>query len=87
MTDADLIAHGADPAHLVFFSCLRAWPMGFSWSSCVAQETLLGWCNSSGLTSDLALAPDTPIPDSLDICFAVATDELMVFSDMGSQFS
>ena len=57
--------------------------MGFSWSSCVAQETLLSLCRIAGLDSCQALAADAEIPAKLDTCFAVATDDLMVFSDSG----
>ena len=57
--------------------------MGFSWSSCIAQETLLSLCQKSGLDSSVVLASDTPLPEDLSIAFAVVTDDLMVFSDAG----
>ena len=78
MTNDDLAACGAVAGCEHFFPCSRVWPMGFSWSSCVAQETLLSLCRDRGLTSDFVLAPDAPIPDSLALAFAVATDDLMV---------
>ena len=59
------------------------WPMGFSWSSAVAQETLLGIANDSGLTSEYVWATDKPLPSDWSLGFAVATDDMMIFSDSG----
>ena len=58
--------------------------MGFSWSSCVAQSTLLSICEEAGLRDRQVLACDSPLPGSLDLAFAVATDDLMIFSDAGA---
>ena len=58
--------------------------MGFSWSSCVSQPTLLSICGESGLRDRHVLACDLPLPCSLFIAFAVATDDLMIFSDAGA---
>ena len=57
--------------------------MGFSWSSCVAQSTLLSICGKAGLFDRHVLACDSPLPRSLSLAFAVATDDLMIFSDAG----
>jgi hypothetical protein len=57
--------------------------MGFAWSSCIAQDTLLGICSRSGLDESMILACDTPLPKSLSVAFAVATDDLMFFSESG----
>ena len=57
--------------------------MGFSWSSCVAQSTLLSICTLAGLDDCKVLASDAVLPESLDLCLAVATDDLMIFSDAG----
>ena len=72
----------AGPGEWVF-PVARTWPMGFSWSSYVAQETLLGILHRAGLDSAHALAEDTPLPASLDIAFALATDDAMFFSTAG----
>ena len=61
----------------------RSWPMGFSWSSFVAQETLLCIAECAGLTSAHILAEDVPLPKDLKVAFAVATDDAMLFSDAG----
>ena len=57
--------------------------MGFSWSSAVAQETLLGIAADGGLTESCIWSPDRPLPESWNLGFAVATDDLMIFSDDG----
>ncbi len=61
----------------------RNWPMGFSWSSFVAQETLLCDAAAAGLTSAHVLAEDVALPAGLGLAFAVATGDAMVFSDAG----
>ena len=58
--------------------------MGFSWSSCVAQSTLLSICEEAGLRDRRVLACDSRLPSSLDLAFAVATDDFMIFSDAGA---
>ena len=93
VTHAELSAAGLSRDEIVrsggldnadsFVPCSRVWPMGFPWSSCVAQATLLSLCARSSLTSDRVLAVDTPLPDSLGIAFAVAKDDLMILSDSG----
>ena len=49
--------------------------------SMLDQETLLGICSNCGLDSSKVLASDAPLPEDLSLAFAVATDDLMVFSD------
>ncbi|CAE7682373.1 UVR8 [Symbiodinium sp. CCMP2592] len=65
------------------FPVSLTWPMGFSWSSYVAQEVLLDICKSSGLDESQVLSCDTATPLSFEQVFAAATDDLMVFSDAG----
>ena len=74
---------GGEPGQPSFVPCSNVWPMGFSWSSCVAQATLLSICAEADLADEQVLACDCPLPDSLDMAFAVATDDLMIFSDRG----
>lgn len=57
------------------------WPMGFAWSSYVAQEFLLDLCNSAGLSEHKVLSCETTTPMSFELVFAAATDDLMIFSD------
>ena len=56
------------------------WPMGYSWSSFVAQEALLSVASSSGLDTKNILSADTPVPASLENTFALATDDALFFS-------
>ena len=60
-----------------FVPCSRVRPMGFSWSSCVAQSTLLSICEEAGLRDRHVLAGDSPLPSSLGLAFAVATEAFM----------
>lgn len=55
-------------------------PMGFSWSSFICQSTMLGICEHAGLRSFAVLADDTPAPARMDRTFALATDDVMVFT-------
>ena len=55
------------------------WPMGFSWSSFIAQSAMLDVCRCAGLTEDLVLCDTLPAPRSLRQAFALATDDIMVF--------
>ena len=90
---AELIEGGLTPDEILdsggldendsFIPCSRVWPMGFSWSYCVAQSTLLAICEEAGLRDRHVLACDSPLPTSLSLAFAVATDDLMIFSDAG----
>ena len=81
LSDSDLRHAGACDGIDSFYPCSTVWPMGFSWSSCVAQSTLMGICSLAGLSTDHVLAPDLPLPKYLSLTFAVATDGLMIFSD------
>ena len=56
------------------------WPMGFSWSSCVAQDLMVELCQRSGLHVDCILACDRRSPRDLSLTHAVATDDVMIFS-------
>ena len=51
--------------------------------SAVAQEILLGIAATAGLDTQLCWAPDAPLPFSWELGFALATDDLLLFSDRG----
>ena len=72
-------AHGID-AHPV----CKCWPMGFAWSSFLAQSTLLHRCFAGGLKVSQVLSDDRLVPASSRLMFALATDDLMLFA-RGSQ--
>lgn len=61
----------------------KVWPMGFSWSSFVAQEKLLDFFAKIGLDSRQVLACDARTPDDLSLVFAAATNDAMFFSNQG----
>ena len=65
--------------------CL-SWPMGFAWSSFLAQSTLLALCLRGGLKLSQILSSDRVTPNSTRCNFALATDDLMVFG-RGNQSS
>jgi len=60
--------------------CCSTWPMGFSWSSFLAQSYLLSRCVAGGLNTDMILCDDLPPPSDLDLTFALATDDVGVFA-------
>ncbi|CAK9033355.1 unnamed protein product [Durusdinium trenchii] len=59
------------------------WPMGFSWSSYIAQEEMLSVCQDAGIPTSSLLACDCVTPTSFELVAAVATDHVMIFSDAG----
>ena len=54
--------------------------MGFSWSSFLAQSTLLAALGNAGFGAHRMLADYLPPPQSLDLCVSLATDDIMLFS-------
>ena len=72
-----------DRATDMVFPVSKVWPMGFSWSSFVAQEALLACCTDAGLGPDKVLACDIRTPSSFSEVFAAATDDAMFFSTSG----
>lgn len=84
MTWEELRRHygGAAELHhgLALHPLCAVWPMGFAWSSFLAQSTLLAYCLKGGFTLDQMLADDLPTPADPSLSFALATDDLMVFS-------
>ena len=54
------------------FPCCATWPMGFSWSSYLAQSTLLAQCAGVGLSTDRMLADDLLRPSTGTLRFACA---------------
>jgi hypothetical protein len=58
------------------------WPMGFSWSSYVAQCTMSQVCRIAGLSLDRQLADDLRSPSAAE-CFGLATDDICMFSRGG----
>ncbi|CAE7733116.1 PDE9A [Symbiodinium sp. CCMP2592] len=65
------------------FPLHHVWPMGFSWSSYIAQEEMLHVCREAGLDESVLLACDCTTPSSFELVAAVATDDVMLFSNVG----
>ena len=62
-------------------------PMGFSWSSYVAQEEMLAICSTSGLREDQLLSLDSSHPRVQTELATVATDDVIFIhtdADLGS---
>ena len=65
------------------FPLHHVWPMGFSWSSYIAQEEMLHVCHEAGIAETALLACDCATPSSFELVAAVATDDVMFFSNAG----
>ena len=53
------------------------WPMGFSWSSFVAQEQMTTVCRTAGLEEHQLLCLEAPCPIGCDELVTVATDDVV----------
>ena len=71
--------------HTLVFPVSRCWPMGFSWSSCVAQATMLHICRGAGLRHEGILTDDRPTPSDVSSVHALATDDIMHFTRLGEE--
>ena len=63
----------------VLFPVNTAWPMGFSWSSRVAQGSTLGMLRCAGVNEQNVLSLDHRLPESQQELCAVATDDVILF--------
>ena len=59
--------------------CCASCPMGFSWSSYLAQSTLLAQLDQVGLTRSRMLADDLLPPHEGTVRFGLATDDVMIY--------
>ena len=57
------------------------WPMGFSWSSFVAQEEMVSICRTAGFCEEQLLALDCPHPLDQTEMATVATDDVIFIHD------
>ena len=76
-----VLAPGTDPGLETYALQPRCWPMGFAWSSWVAQTSTLRVCEESGLPVEALLAADNAPPANSDLLFGVATDDVMFFTN------
>ena len=74
----------ADGAKLIADSTLvpvsACWPMGFSWSSFVAQSMMTNICVAAGLRSEQLMCLECPLPDDQSELATVATDDIILVS-------
>ena len=75
----DLLAHGGTVhADALLYPASTTWPMGFSWSSAIAQDTTLGILEASGLPRTQVLADSHPVPRDQSELAIVATDDVVL---------
>lgn len=65
--------------HSLLYPRSLVWPMGFSWSSLIAQHTMTAVCCSAGLSRSSQLADDLPKPSG-PMAYGLATDDIFVLS-------
>ncbi|CAJ1433473.1 unnamed protein product [Effrenium voratum] len=68
---------GTVPLFTPLFPTSTVWPMGFSWSSCVAQACA-ACCREAGVEENAFLTLESPPPLGFEAC-GVATDETFFF--------
>ena len=61
----------------------KVWPMGYSWSSIMAQNCMLAICRGAMLTNEKCLSVDLPLPKCLSESFDLATDDICHFTTGG----
>ncbi|CAE7547923.1 unnamed protein product [Symbiodinium natans] len=68
----------------VLFPVHTVWPMGFSWSSAVAQNTTVATCVAAGIDEGAIISPDYPLPSSYDeVCFVATDDTILMHKTLG----
>eukprot|EP00435_Cladocopium_sp_Y103_P008297 s2259_g2.t1 len=65
-----------------FFPVHTVWPMGFSWSSAVAQDNTVAICKAAGISEDNILSLDHDIPsDQRELCLVATDDTVLIHKD------
>ncbi len=68
---------------MVVYPCSRVWPMGYSWSSTVAQDVSLGLLRCSGFSEDQVVCVEEPPPESQrEAAFVLTDDCIMAHADL-----
>jgi len=67
------------------FPCSNVWAMGFGWSSYVAQSTTHTAVALAGFAPASCLSLDTPPPYGADESFGVATDDVVVLTNVSKR--
>ena len=58
--------------------CSRVWPMGYSWSSAVAQDVSLGLLRCEGFDEEQVICVEEPPPCNQSDCVFVLTDDCIM---------
>ena len=64
--------------HQWLFPASTVWPMGFSWSSCIARASTVACCLEAGVAESAFLCMEVPPPKLGEAC-GVATDDTFCF--------
>lgn len=68
--------------HARLFPVHCIWPMGFSWSSAVAQDTTISMCLKAGVAEENIASLDHPSPENqTEMCFVATDDVVLVHKD------
>ena len=65
--------------HTLVFPVNVVWPMGFSWSPCIAQANTIGCLQKCRVPESQILSLDHDLPRSQQELCAVATDDVLLF--------
>lgn len=68
------VGHGPLSPHDKVYPASTVWPMGFSWSSCVAQASTVACCREAGVPDCAFMTMEDPPPCGCEAC-GVATDD------------
>ena len=86
LTEAELasfVLDGPIPSDSIWITPVsNAWPMGFGWSSYVAQSTMVASCRRAGFPIDSFLTGERVLAADRSTAVAVATDDVNVFQRM-----
>ena len=66
--------HDPVPPEQLVYPASAVWPMGFSWSSCVAQACTLACCQEAGVATANFMTMEQAPPTGPEVC-GVATDD------------
>ncbi len=73
----DLAVDSLTPSQ-VLFPCSRVWPMGYSWSSTVAQDVSLGLLRDAGFAEEQVFCVEEPPPLAQGEVMFVLTDDCIM---------
>ena len=66
-----------EPNHVVY-PCITSWPMGFSWSSAIAQDVSVSALLATGLAEEYILSDLHPLPECHNELALIATDDTIL---------